>query len=318
MNLSYNRVIQFLTVVKYMNMGKAAQELYISQPAISASLAKLEQELEVPLFFRDKNKLVLTPQAESLLPSFEAFRSAHDALVDEAKMLAHPHEEQLHISFTGNTYFFSAFDALDLFREFPNISVKMSYVNSERAINMLLTNQTDFALSYYPITHALISTDTIMSESIGLIVPSNYPLASLGHISLADIAKVPLCGLTKKHYFRIYCDQICKSHDVELTYDTECGYRDYYAKILQANEENCFLGTLENFQLNFQPLGSYCFLPIDGNVLYREVGISYRTDRKKQYQYKDFLDYIKNNFEKQNHYVNQVSKYFNSAMFDDE
>lgn len=318
MNLNYNRVLQFLTVVKYMNMGKAAQELYVSQPAISASLAKLEQELEVPLFFRDKNKLVLTPQAESLLPSFEAFRTAHDALVSEAQTLAHPHEEQLYISFTGNTYFFSAFDALDLFRAFPNVSVKMCYVNLERAVSMLLASQTDFALSYYPIVHALISTDTIMTEPIGLIVPSNHSLASSGHIDLASLAKIPLCGLSTKHYFRTHCDQICKSHDVYLTYATECEYRDYYARILQTDNENCFLGTLENYQLNFMPLGSYSYLSIDDNALCREVGISYLTNRKKQYQYKDLLDYIKENFEKQNHYINQVSKYFNSAMFDDE
>ena len=62
--------MHFLTVVKYMNMNKAAKELYITQPALSFSISRLEKELGLALFYRDKNKLVLSKEAEILLPAF--------------------------------------------------------------------------------------------------------------------------------------------------------------------------------------------------------------------------------------------------------
>ena len=45
MNLNYTRVLHFFTTAKYMNMNKAANELYISQPALSLSISRLEEEL---------------------------------------------------------------------------------------------------------------------------------------------------------------------------------------------------------------------------------------------------------------------------------
>lgn len=317
MNLSYTRVQQFLTVVKHMNMNKAAQELFISQPAISASLAKLEQELGVPLFFRDKNKLILTPQAESLLPRFEQFRSAHDMLVSDAQSLAHPQEQQLSISFTGSTFFFPVFNLSGFFHNLPNLNIKMSYVDATQATTMLLTNQTDFALSYYPIAHALISTQVIMSEPIGLVVRNGHPLSSKTCIQLDELIDVPLCGLTKNHHFRILCDQICEAHNIHLIYTSECTYKDYFCKIQQANDTTNFLSTLENFTSSFLPLGYYSFIPINNDKMCREIGISYVTSKKKQYQYKDFLDYCNSNFVKLNHYVNKLSLFLNQQSWDD-
>lgn len=51
----------FITIAQKGNMTKAADELYVSQSSLSQYLAKLEQELGVPLFERTHSCLVLTP-----------------------------------------------------------------------------------------------------------------------------------------------------------------------------------------------------------------------------------------------------------------
>ena len=45
--MNYQQVKQYLTIVKHMNLSKAAEELYISQPALSLALGRLESELDV-------------------------------------------------------------------------------------------------------------------------------------------------------------------------------------------------------------------------------------------------------------------------------
>ncbi|MGL5433869.1 MAG: LysR family transcriptional regulator [Lachnospiraceae bacterium] len=53
-----------LAIAQNKNMTKAAKELYVSQSSLSQYLAKLEQELDTPLFFRAKNELTLTPAGQ--------------------------------------------------------------------------------------------------------------------------------------------------------------------------------------------------------------------------------------------------------------
>ncbi len=83
MNLNYTRVLHFLTTAKYMNMNKAANELYISQPALSLSISRLEEELGITLFYRNKKKLILSREAKLLLPYFEQLQMDYDSLAHE-------------------------------------------------------------------------------------------------------------------------------------------------------------------------------------------------------------------------------------------
>ena len=79
---------QFLTIVKHMNLTKAANELYITQSALSQSLSKLENELGIRLFYRDGNRLILSKEGNILLPDFEQLVSVHDHLIENAHALS--------------------------------------------------------------------------------------------------------------------------------------------------------------------------------------------------------------------------------------
>ena len=74
-NLSQYKI--FYEVAKAGNISKAAKELYISQPAISKAISKLEDSLGLPLFTRSSRGVQLTPEGEIL---FTHAREAFDAL----------------------------------------------------------------------------------------------------------------------------------------------------------------------------------------------------------------------------------------------
>ena len=56
----------FYTVASCGNITKAAEKLYISQPAVTMSIKKLEKELEIKLFVRNKRGVTLTPEGKVL------------------------------------------------------------------------------------------------------------------------------------------------------------------------------------------------------------------------------------------------------------
>ena len=72
--MNYQQVKQYLTIVKHMNLSKAAEELYISQPALSLALGRLESELDVQLFYREGKKLIISPAGEHLYHYFKELR----------------------------------------------------------------------------------------------------------------------------------------------------------------------------------------------------------------------------------------------------
>lgn len=66
-NINLNNYRTFYTVAKLQSFSLAAEELFISQPAISFSIKQLETELNLKLFYHDKNKLFLTKDGEKAL-----------------------------------------------------------------------------------------------------------------------------------------------------------------------------------------------------------------------------------------------------------
>lgn len=87
------QVRQFLAIVKHMNMHKAAQELYISQPALSLALCRIEKELGVELFYRHGKKLVLSRMGESMISRFKSLREAYEELILKANLFKSRDEE---------------------------------------------------------------------------------------------------------------------------------------------------------------------------------------------------------------------------------
>ena len=61
------KMYTFLKVAEYLNFTKAAEALYMTQPAVSQQIKQLEEEVGAKVFIRNKNGLILTQQGEIVL-----------------------------------------------------------------------------------------------------------------------------------------------------------------------------------------------------------------------------------------------------------
>ena len=316
MNINHTKILHFLTIVKYMSMNKAARELYISQPALSLSISRLEEELGITLFYRDGNKLILSSEAEALLPIFEKLRQDYDALTREAMRLKQIPSDAVNLSFSGSASLFSALYMSDFLNNYEGNVLRLCFVEFDQAVSMLLTGQIDFAISYPPIDHPLITTANILTEPIGLVIRPGHPLAVKRRLSFEDLKGVKIHGLTEHHTFRRLCDQICASQNVRLTYATEDEYPDYYRRILHNDGHGAFFSTRDNFHMNFEPAGDYLYLEIDNQIMCRTMGISYLTGGKKQYKYDGLIEYLISRLRDQKLSLFRYSKTASQAILD--
>jgi DNA-binding transcriptional LysR family regulator len=81
MQIDFNRLHLFYQVYRNTSIAKAAQELFVTQSAVSQNLQKLEQELNIPLFHRFPKRLVPTTAGEQLYHSILPFFSSIDTVI---------------------------------------------------------------------------------------------------------------------------------------------------------------------------------------------------------------------------------------------
>ena len=86
--MRFETLREFIIVAKHLNITKAAQELYLSQPSLSGRIAALEKELGYLLFDRSQNKLALTPAGSVLLEYAQRIADLHDEALEKAQAAA--------------------------------------------------------------------------------------------------------------------------------------------------------------------------------------------------------------------------------------
>lgn len=292
--VSYTSALHFLIVAKHMNMSKAAQELFISPAALSQSISKLESTLSVTLFYRVKGKLILSSNAEALLPYFEKFRTSHDELVAEAVSLSSPQNNPVNIGYSGSAYTFSVLYFSNAISESQNRNIRLSFITDSMALDLLLSKQLDFAISTVNIAHPLISSIKLAEENIGVALPLGHPMADREFLKPSDLPLLEFYGLSSSHAFRQMCDEICRSLQIEIHYISDDSYETYRQRFSNPDPNNgCFLSARQNFNINLEHLKKYVFKEIKNDLFNMKTTIYFLSDDKKHYQYQELIQQIK-------------------------
>lgn len=77
----------FMVIARNLSFTRASNEIYISQPALSRSIASLEKKLGVPLFVRDRHSVSLTPAGEVLAAELPALQEKLNMVIAAVKQM---------------------------------------------------------------------------------------------------------------------------------------------------------------------------------------------------------------------------------------
>lgn len=140
----------FLAVAEKLNFSRAAEALYMSQPALSQRISSLEEELGVSLFQRDHRHVFLTPAGSALLPEIQDIVRRIDALPALAVMNKENQKSRkghlkVHLdSSIPETMIRVLNKAFDRFYQlYPDVSLSINSVSFGEYENALLTRQAD-------------------------------------------------------------------------------------------------------------------------------------------------------------------------------
>lgn len=192
MSLDLRQLEVFEAVARHGSITRAAEELRVTQPAVSIQLKKIEERTGLALIERVGRKLHLTDAGEELRRHAE--RMARDLVDLEESLLLYRgvRRGRLRLAVVSTANYF-LHDHLTAFKNhFPDIDVNLKVANRDAILHALETNQADLSITGQPPDDADVVARRFMDNPLVVIAPPDHPLAGQKRITLAQFAREPL------------------------------------------------------------------------------------------------------------------------------
>lgn len=188
----------FSVVAEEENITRAAKRLFISQPALSATIARLEKELGFDLFRRDSNKISLTDAGRCFWEyTNSAFASIHEGIT-KAQQIANRNKQCVRVaSSLGIVRTFCE----DYRAEHPDEELEARICNTEEIASMLANGSADLGINLGPIIDSQFSNQTVMNTPWCIAVNEEHPLRFRQSVSLTELESYQLFCSNLGHTF---------------------------------------------------------------------------------------------------------------------
>ena len=174
--MTFFQVQYALAVARYKNFTKAAESLYMSQPALSLQIKKLEQELGYPLFKRLPQGVALTPDSEAFFKDAQALEEAWNRL-NQNVSIKDKKERHLSVFLNSRVYTNGMFDHIAAFmKEHPEIEMTFHTDAGSDCFADLLNHKLDVVLERLPSSMPVSNFEKMYACE--LITESQYVLVS--------------------------------------------------------------------------------------------------------------------------------------------
>jgi len=197
----------FVAVAEEENVSRAALKLHVSQPGLSRQIRDLEDEIGFQLFERSAKSLKLTAAGKVFLTEAKAVLQRADDGVKKARAVAHGDSGEIHVGYAPSLTVQILPPMLRAFQgEFPQVRVTLHDLSSEEMLAQLGEKKLHVALTARPPEKVLrsFSFAEFARYAICVAVSPLHPLAKLRALTLPQIAREPLIGLTRKDYPEAY------------------------------------------------------------------------------------------------------------------
>lgn len=188
--MNFIQIKYFVTAARCLNFTKAAELLYITQPALSRQILSMEKELNLQLFIRTGRTVRLTPAGRILLDKFQSIYEDYQEAVFEAKQSFKGLSGTLNIGildgarvgdlFPGTLRHFAA--------NYPNVEITLRNYSFNGLIRRLYDNELDLiiTLKFDVAYRENICFKVIEKTRDHIVVHKNHPMAGRDFVTLGD------------------------------------------------------------------------------------------------------------------------------------
>lgn len=200
----------FMEAAKCLNFTRAAEKLYISQPALSKNIAALEEECGMKLFYRDtkRSKVKLTPAGAVMLCEFQKMEKILDGVIDKARRAESGQEGHLTIGLLFGQIFndITRQVLLTIDDKYPKIEIEKLTGGFRDLRAWLEEGAADMIVTYEEEAQLIkgVLYEEVSEERLGFLIPKGHPLTRKRTIKIKDLENQKIIFPDEKETFAVY------------------------------------------------------------------------------------------------------------------
>ena len=277
---------QFKAIAEIGNMTRAAEQLHVSQPTLSAMLKRLEGELGLSLFVREKNRLILTDAGKILLYHASLILEAEQNALEALERFKR-RETELRVGFCDPGPMWYYYPRYSMTRPKREMRAEV-YLDLNRQAASLIDRSYDILVSYGPVEHPEAESVPLVHEYFMLSVAKDSPWAKLPSICIREAGIPVILLLYVEGAFFAGQREFWTELEPE-THLEQCADFFLYAQQTRGTD----IPTLSTFlSRNYRDDGDHrVLIPVTDPELRVDYHLTYLKSRRKEL--KDFCDWIK-------------------------
>lgn len=225
--LSFRQVEAFRAVMISGTTTGAAEMLFISQPAVSRLLNDFESSVDMPLFERQKKRLVPTPEALILFEEIERSFVGIEKLARTAEELKEFHRGTLRIAcMPALAQEFLPRVSSEFMRDNDGISMTLQVRSSQQVADWVAKEHFDIGLSAISVSDPAIRVEPLAKSQLVCILPPEHPLKQKAVIEPEDLAGEMFISLGTEQSIRYKVDDVFENAGVKrrMFFDTQVSH----------------------------------------------------------------------------------------------
>ncbi|GIX29134.1 LysR substrate-binding domain-containing protein [Pelomicrobium sp. G1] len=224
----------FESVARHLSFSRAAEELFLSQPAVSMQIKQLENQVGLPLFEQIGKKIYLTEAGKEIYHYSRAVAQQLSDMEHALNELKGLERGRLAIAVVSTANFFAPQLLARFVQQHPGVQVSLSVVNRETVLRQLAENEIDLAIMGLPPEGLDVRWQPFMENPLVVIAPPSHPLTKEKRIPMKRLAEEVFVIREPGSGTRGAMERFFAEHRVQLKTSMQMGTNEAIKQAVQA------------------------------------------------------------------------------------
>jgi DNA-binding transcriptional LysR family regulator len=234
LHLTLRQLKVFESVARQLSFSRAAEELYLTQPAVSMQIKQLEDNVGLPLFEQMGKKIYLTDAGRELYYYSRGISQQladMELALDELKGLE---RGKLDISVVSTANYFAPHLLAKFCQRYSGVTVSLHVSNRETVLKQLADNLTDLAIMGRPPAHLDIATQSFMDNPLVVVAPPSHPLCTARQIPVKRLEQETFLVREPGSGTRSAMERFFSTHHININRGMETDTNEAIKQAVQA------------------------------------------------------------------------------------
>lgn len=279
MNVTLRQLTIFARVAETGSFTRAAEQLHLTQPAVSQQMRQLAEAVGEPLFETLGRRIYLTDAGKALRATGEGMARQWDGFEEELQAMRGLHSGMLRLAVVSTAKYFIPRVLGPFCARYPGIDVRLEVANRDQVVARIEDNRDDLYVMTRPPEGLELECRPFLDNPLVPIVAAAHPLARRRHLALADLGGERFIMREPGSGTRIAIEQFLAEHDTRLNVRMELGSNE---AIKQAVAGGLGLSILSRHTLHRDPAqeDDVVILPVAGFPLHTSWQLVYLRQRR--------------------------------------